>query len=86
MSFTHVINSTAPAAPSRCPIIDFVELILRFAASSPNARYYEQIDLKENEFDEEKIVERVKKEADSVVKQHEKKEKSAAYKTGVIIA
>ena len=28
----------------------------------------------------------IKKEADSVLKQHEKKEKSAAYKTGVIIA
>lgn len=39
-----------------------------------------------NELKNDSIDSMIKKEADSVLKQHEKKEKSAAYKTGVIIA
>ena len=30
------ISSTAPAAPSMCPVIDFVEETLIFPAASPN--------------------------------------------------
>ncbi|MNL76622.1 hypothetical protein D3C87_2026180 [compost metagenome] len=30
------IASTAPAAPNKCPVIDFVELIFNLYASSPN--------------------------------------------------
>lgn len=39
-----------------------------------------------NKLKNDSIDSMIKKEADSVLKQHEKKEKSAAYKTGVIIA
>lgn len=39
-----------------------------------------------NELKNDSIDSMIKKEADSVLKQHEKKEKTAAYKTGVIIA
>ena len=39
-----------------------------------------------NDLKNDSIDSMIKKEADSVLKQHEKKEKSAAYKTGVIIA
>ena len=39
-----------------------------------------------NELKNDSIDSMIKKEADSVLKQHQKKEKSAAYKTGVIIA
>ena len=34
--FTQVITSTAPAAPRRCPVIDFVEFIFISFACSPN--------------------------------------------------
>ena len=34
---TVIANSSAPAAPSRCPCIDFVELTASFAACAPNA-------------------------------------------------
>ena len=39
-----------------------------------------------NELKNDSIDSMIKKEADSVLKQHEKKEKTAAYKAGVIIA
>ena len=33
---TQIKASIAPAAPSKCPVIDFVELMFNFLACSPN--------------------------------------------------
>jgi len=38
--------STAPAAPSRCPIIDFVELMASLRACSPKSRLIAQVSMR----------------------------------------
>src|SRR5918993_573738 len=42
----HTTNSTAPAAPSMCPVHDFAELTLIPAARSPNTALMARVSLK----------------------------------------